>query len=198
MHPGEKAPDGAPDEGELRREADRIEQLLDDVRTMAGAPAYQRVEELVQRLVRLYGAGLSRLVQHLDQLGRLDQALATRLAEDPLLSSLLLLHGLHPHPVEQRVRHALELAAEELASYVGPVALVRVEGDVVHLRIDGSSPVGVSPALSAERLLARVLQDAAPEINHVELEGARRPTAGLVQIDLSRGRQAQAEKAPAP
>ena len=69
------------------------------------------------------------------------------------------------------------------------MTLARVEGDVVHLRIDAAGAVGAAPALSIERLLARVLQDAAPEIDHVAVEGARRPDAGLVQIDL--GRRAQ-------
>jgi hypothetical protein len=193
------ATDPSPSEEDLQKEADRIERLLEDVRELAGRPAWQRVEELVQRLVRLYGTGLARLLRHLDQLGRLDEALATRLGDDALLSSLLLLHGLHPQPVEERVRRALEQAGDELASYVGPVTVVRVADDVVHLRIAGSAPVGATSALSVERLLARVLQDAAPEISHVELEGARRPNAGLVQIDLARGRgAAAAAKASAP
>jgi hypothetical protein len=183
-------------ENDLRREADRIEQLLDEVRDLGGRPLHQRVEELVQRLVRLYGAGLTRLVRHLDELGRLDQPLAARLADDPLLSSLLLLHGLHPESLEERVQRALVQAGPELATYLGPVTFVRVEGDAVHLRVDAAGAVGAAPALSAERLLAGVLRDVAPEIAHVHLEGARRPTAGLVQIDLRRGRDAGKAAAP--
>jgi hypothetical protein len=87
--------DPVSDEGELRREGDRIAQLIDDLGAMAGLPVRQRVEELVQRLVHLYGTGLERLMQILGG-DRLDDDARARLCADPLVSSLLVLHGLHP------------------------------------------------------------------------------------------------------
>ena len=87
----------APSEEELRREADRISELIDALAAMGGALVGQRVEELVRRLVHLYGAGLARLVDLLGGAGAADPIKA-RLAADPLLSSLLVLHGIHPTP----------------------------------------------------------------------------------------------------
>jgi hypothetical protein len=77
----------AVDEG-LRREGERIAQLIEDLATMAGAPVRQRVDELVRRLVHLYGTGLERM----------DDTVRARLRADALLSSLLVLHGIHPDP----------------------------------------------------------------------------------------------------
>jgi hypothetical protein len=88
----------ADQDGELRREGDRIAQLIDDLATIAGAPVRQRVEELVRRLMHLYGTGLANLLQILAGQGRIDDATRARLHADPLLSSLLVLHGLHPDP----------------------------------------------------------------------------------------------------
>jgi hypothetical protein len=87
-------------DGELRREGERIAQLIEDVGAMAGAPVRQRVEELVRRLMHLYGTGLDSLLRILggEQLQRLDDATRARLNGDPLLSSLLVLHGIHPDP----------------------------------------------------------------------------------------------------
>ena len=180
----------------LAGEAARIEQLLEDVRELAGQPVWQRVQELVQRLVRLYGAGLERLLQHLRDLDRLDEPLAERLAADELVSSLLLLCDLHPFSVAERVRRALEVARPALETHLGPFNLLGVEGEVVQLRLQGASAVGASSVLSAERLVARVLQDAAPEIGRVDIQGLRRPAAApaqapLLQIDLSRVRAAR-------
>jgi Fe-S cluster biogenesis protein NfuA len=163
----------------LPGEARRIEQLLDDVQSLAAGPVWARVEELVQRLVHLYGAGLARLITHVPP------AAADQVASDELVASLLLLHGLHPWPLERRVREALEQARPQLSAHVGTFTLVSVEGDLARLRLEGAPP---SAALSAERLLHRALIDAAPEIARVEVEGVTRaePAERLVQIDLRR------------
>jgi hypothetical protein len=92
---------GVPDEEELRREGERIAQIVDDLGVMAGAPVRQRAAELVQRLLHLYGAGLARLLAILGG-DRLDEAATARLVADPLVSSLLLLHGIHPAPAAAR------------------------------------------------------------------------------------------------
>ena len=83
---------------DLRREGERIAQLIEDLSTMAGAPVGQRVEELVRRLMHLYGSGLASLLRILagDRLQRLDDDTRARLRADALLSSLLVLHGIHP------------------------------------------------------------------------------------------------------
>ena len=108
-----------PGESDLRREGVRIEGLLDDLQALAAGPVWQRVEELVQRLVRLYGVGLGRLIDCVANGGTLDEAVAARVAQDELLASLLLLHGLHPWPTEVRVRRALETLRSELGPEVG-------------------------------------------------------------------------------
>ena len=83
---------------DLRREGERIAQLIEDLGTMAGAPVGQRVEELVRRLMHLYGTGLASLLRILGdtQPQGLDDATRARLRADALLSSLLVLHGIHP------------------------------------------------------------------------------------------------------
>lgn len=93
-----EAPHGAEqDEAELRREGARIAQLIDDLGALGGAPVRQRAQELVQRLVHLYGVGLERLLAIVGA-DRLDDGGRSRLRADPLVSSLLVLHGIHPDP----------------------------------------------------------------------------------------------------
>jgi hypothetical protein len=84
-----------PGDDELRREGDRIVQLIEDLGAMAGAPVRQRAEELAQRLVHLYGTGLERVMSIWTETGLADGA-RDRLRADPLVSSLLVLHGIHP------------------------------------------------------------------------------------------------------
>jgi hypothetical protein len=94
--PASEVPGGV-DEAELRREGDRIAQLIEDLATIGGEPVRHRAEELVRRLVHLYGAGLAGLMEIFGA-GGLAETIKARLAADPLVSSLLLLHGLHPDP----------------------------------------------------------------------------------------------------
>jgi len=91
----------APDEADLRREGERIAELIENLGEIAGAPVRQRVEELVSRLVHLYGAGLAGLLRILSG-ERPDDATKARLLADPLVSSLLVLHGIHPVPEAAR------------------------------------------------------------------------------------------------
>ena len=91
----------APNDDELRREGDRIVQLIEDLGAMAGAPVRQRAEELAQRLVHLYGTGLERIMSIWIDSG-LGESARQRLRADPLVSSLLVLHGIHP--VDEAVR----------------------------------------------------------------------------------------------
>jgi hypothetical protein len=162
------------DDEELRREGDRIAALLEDLHPLASGPVWQRIEEVVQRLVHLYGCGLERLLSLID----IDDGLRTRLDADPLVASLLLLHGLHPLPATVRARRAADEVCARLAVPTGAVALTLGPDGVATVRLGGGTSA-LGPALE------RAILEAAPELTAVKLEGAQPPT-GLVQIDLRR------------
>lgn len=172
-----------PDDDALRRAGDRVARLLEELGELTTPPAWQRVEQLVQTLVDLYGAGLVRLWGHLDAAGA-PAPLRRRIVEDELVSSLLVLHGFHPDPPAARIARALEAEAAQL----GAVRLLSLDGDVARLRVEGPARAPL-PVLA--RALERLVRDVAPEVARVELDGlaARRAEApGLVQIDLQRSR----------
>lgn len=109
----------ATEDAQLHRDSARIEQLLDELKAMVGPPALQRIEELVTALVTLYGAGLERMVRAAREAARDPGELAGRLCGDELLSSLLMLHDLHPRglTVDAAIREdglAAAAAAEPL------------------------------------------------------------------------------------
>ena len=89
--------DARAEDTELRRESERIAQLIEDLGALAGAPVRQRAEELVRRLIHLYGEGLRRLMG-IFAAEPLDPVTQARLRADALVSSLLVLHDLHPDP----------------------------------------------------------------------------------------------------
>src|SRR3954452_11469250 len=147
----------------------RIEALLDAVE---GRP---EGTELVQALLELHGEARARMV------GRLNGELA-ELAEDDLVAHVLLLHGLHPVPVEARVEAALAGMRPYLDSHGGDVKLLGVVDGVVSLQLQGSCSGCPSSAATLKHGIEEAIFDAAPEIARIDAEDA--PAApGLLQID---------------
>ncbi|GIE90031.1 hypothetical protein [Actinoplanes regularis] len=141
----------------------RIEELLDRLRETGDPRAVQAGEELTRTVVGLYGDGLARIA------AALGAERMTGLCADPLVSSLLLVHGLHPVPVQERIRRALEGTGAQLSG-IG-------EDGVVRLRL----PAGTPGCGTAPRAIESAVRAAAPEATAVSLETPpRRPP--LLQI----------------
>src|SRR5918993_5778447 len=107
----------------------RVEGLLEELDGLQDAPARGKAIELLQALLDLYGEGFGRIVEVVAEHDS-DGAMAESLAGDELVSHLLLLHGLHPVPVERRVRDALEGVRPYLESHGGNVELLGVDDGV--------------------------------------------------------------------
>ena len=120
----------------VRQSGDRIEEILGSLRS-AGPAAAAAAEELVSLLVGLYGDGLGRIVAGLGDAGQ--GGLLARLAEDPLVESLLLLHDLHPLDAGTRIQRALDRVRPHLGSHAVGVEYLGVTDGVAHLRLEGNS-----------------------------------------------------------
>jgi Fe-S cluster biogenesis protein NfuA/nitrite reductase/ring-hydroxylating ferredoxin subunit len=179
---------------ELRREGDRIEALLEEVSGMAGPQTLARVTELMQRMVRLYGAGLERMLGHARAAAASEASLEERLCADELVASLLLLHELHPRTAPERVAEALAKVRPYLGSHAGDVELLGVDAaGVARIRLLGSCQSCPSSRVTVEDTLQRAIFDAAPEVTRVEVEGLEPSTSEgaerLVQLDVRPARQ---------
>jgi Fe-S cluster biogenesis protein NfuA len=139
---------------------------------MAGPTTWQRVEELVRRLVGLYGDALGRILAASGADGAPDPALAARLCDDELVSSLLLLHGLHPIPAAERVARAVEALRARLAPDVAIELTGLGEDGVVRLRVAGEASGCGGAGAALARSIEGAILEAAPEVSRVEIEGA--------------------------
>jgi len=165
----------------------RIEVLLDEVRASADPHTLGRVEELVEQLVAVYGGGLSRIMALLRETDALTEPVRRGLADDPLVSALLVLHGLHPQEPAARVRAALDALAPALAAHGGAVTLLGIdEHGVALIRLDGRCDGCVSSEATVRGVIERAILDAAPELARVEVSSPASAGPGLVQIGLRR------------
>jgi Fe-S cluster biogenesis protein NfuA len=151
---------------------ERVQELLGSLDEIADPVAQARVQELVGTVLELYGAGLERILGILADAG--DPALPIRdaLLDDGIVASLLLIHGLYPISLEERVTQALDSMRPFLASHGGNVELVSLEEGVARLRLQGSCNGCPSSAATLEHALKEALDEAAPDLLGLEVEGA--------------------------
>src|SRR5262245_13789887 len=104
----------------------RVEQLIEKAERFPDPAARDVTREIVGALLELHGAGLARVLDALTGAGAVGRSVLEALAADGLVSSLLMLHGLHPVDLENRVRTALEAVRPALAHHGGGVELLGV------------------------------------------------------------------------
>ena len=150
---------------------ERVQELLGSLDEIADPVAQQRVQELIGTVLELYGAGLERVLGIVDDAG--DDALPIRqaLLDDGVVSSLLLIHGLYPISLEERVVEALDSVRPFLASHGGNVELLSVEGGVARLRLEGSCNGCPASAATLENALKEAIDATAPDLLGLEVEG---------------------------
>jgi Fe-S cluster biogenesis protein NfuA/nitrite reductase/ring-hydroxylating ferredoxin subunit len=185
------------DEALARELVGRVETLLGEVEHLADPTAREMATELAQALLELYGEGLSRAVELIAE--RDEGQLAQAMASDELVSHLLLLHGLHPVPLEDRVRGALAEVEPYLESHGGGVELLAIEEDAVTLALQGSCSGCPSSTMTLKLAIETAIRKAAPEIERIDAQDAvpaeTAPANGLLQLEVS---PALAAASPAP
>jgi Fe-S cluster biogenesis protein NfuA/nitrite reductase/ring-hydroxylating ferredoxin subunit len=161
----------------VRQVGARIEELLG---ALTAGRERAAAEELVSVLVELYGEGLGRIVA---VLGERNPGLLADLADEPQVQGLLLLHGLHPLDVNERVSRALDRVRPYLGSHAGGVEFLGVDDEgVARLRLEGNCHGCPSSTLTVRLAIEGAVQDAAPEVTSVQVEGVTEPAAKLLQI----------------
>ncbi|HEX8094642.1 NifU family protein [Jatrophihabitans sp.] len=171
---------GGPGDPDWRAAGERIDTLL-DASSAGGILARERAEELVRLVADLYGAGLERVLEIMHERGHLDDDTLDALAEDDRVASLLLVHGLHPYGVLQRIEQALESVRPYLGSHGGDVELIEVTDDgVVRLRLLGSCDGCPSSSVTLKLAVEGAIEAAAPEISTIEVQTPTAVSAGPV------------------
>jgi Fe-S cluster biogenesis protein NfuA len=166
----------------VRNVGERVEELIGGLTSMGG-PAAAAAEELVSLLIGLYGDGLGHITAALAQAGPEGAAMLAKLSEDPLVGSLLLLHDLHPLDVDARIQRALDDVRPYLGSHAGGVEYLGVRDGVARLRLEGSCHGCPSSTVTVQLAITGAVQDAAPEVTEVVVEGMTEPPApALLQI----------------
>jgi Fe-S cluster biogenesis protein NfuA/nitrite reductase/ring-hydroxylating ferredoxin subunit len=164
----------------------RIEAVLDEIASTADPAVVEKAEELVSLLVELYGGGLERILDAITDDGDAGQEMLRRLAKDELVEALLIVHGLHPVDVDERIHEALESVRPYMGSHSGGVENLGIDdAGVLHLRLEGNCEGCPSSRVTVQSAIEDAVRKAAPEIAGIDVQGVvdEQPRAGnLLQI----------------
>src|SRR5215208_2012391 len=86
---------------------ERLNMLVEELEFYPDTELRDKALDLVQLIMRLYGEALRRVLAHIDTVPSKDQILS-RLLTDEVIRAMLLIHGLLPIALEDRVATALK------------------------------------------------------------------------------------------
>ncbi|MGH9945597.1 MAG: NifU family protein [Pyrinomonadaceae bacterium] len=169
---------------EFQDRMNRVEELIATVEVWPDTTARETALELVQTLMDFHGAGIERMMDITADAGATGFAIFDKLAADDLVANMLMLYGLHPLEIGERVLKAIEKVRPSLSLHEGDVELLGIENGVVSLRLKGSCDGCPSSALTLKHTIEEAIYEAAPDVKAIEVEGvAEAPESnGFVQI----------------
>ncbi|TDC62885.1 NifU family protein [Actinomadura sp. GC306] len=160
------------DEGAVADRLARLDETLGRLEQTPGATA-ETALDAVTMLTEVYGEALARVMEHIPA------AAAESLVADDLVGHLLVLHDVHPEPVERRVARTLDGLRPRLGRQGIEADLVGIEAGTARVGLKGGGCGGTEPAAE---LVREALLAAAPELAGVELVAPKAPPA-FVPVD---------------
>jgi len=158
---------------------ERVQALQERLDANGDPHTRELADELVSAVVQMYGAGLERIIGGMFAAGPAGEQLAVALTDDPMVATLLLIHDLHPIPIEQRVREALDSVRPYMESHGGNVELLSLEDGVARLRLEGSCSDCSASTVTLELAIKQAIEEAAPDLAGLEVEGVAPQLTGL-------------------
>ena len=144
----------------------RIQRLTDELERVSDPEARAVGEQLVAAVIDMHGEGLERVLEAVPAAAR------SELARDSVVGSLMLIHGLYPESLEQRVAAALDGVRPYMESHGGNIELLGIEDGVARLRLQGSCDGCGASQSTLELTVERALREAAPDLRGMDVEGA--------------------------
>jgi Fe-S cluster biogenesis protein NfuA len=156
---------------EFQSSVQRIGELVREIENSADPAVRASTKDLVQLLLDLHAAGLERVLEIVAEAREGGQSTIDELGRDPLVSSLLVLYGLHPLDVEDRVARAVEKILPKVRKHGGEVRLLGAEAGMVRIRISVAGHSCASTGNTLRAMVEDAVYEAAPDLAGLVIEG---------------------------
>jgi Fe-S cluster biogenesis protein NfuA len=174
------------DDKDFKLKVQRIGELVGELENITDPEARASAKALVQLLLDLHGAGLERVMEIVAKNDESGQPTIDDLGRDPLVSSLLVLYGLHPLDVESRVAQAVERVRPQVRKGGGELDLLGIEAGVVRLQLQVTGHGCGSTGKTLKKLVEDALYEAAPDMNRLIIEGLEEPSGSSGFVPLGK------------
>jgi len=158
---------------DLAREGQRIQELIEKIGTLHDPAAQRMLQECLESVLSFYGHGLERILELVDNAGQDGDKVWDALIHDSGVRGLLLIHGLHPISLEERLTEALDKVRPYMESHGGNVELLSLENDFAKLRLQGHCKTCPSSAVTLELAVRAAIEEACPDLTGFEVEGIK-------------------------
>jgi Fe-S cluster biogenesis protein NfuA len=166
--------------GEFQKYTQRVDQLVQRVSGLPENEARTAALELLQSVMDLHGAAMSRIVELLSESGDADGKSLSKLGADPLICGLLVLYGVHPLTTEERVARAVEKLRPQLHKKGAEAELLDTSNGSVRVKLESKSHGSNPEKLRA--VVQQAIREAAPELAEVIIEGLT--SASFVPVNM--------------
>ncbi len=156
---------------DLAREGQRIQELVEKIGRLHDPASQKMLQECLESVLSFYGHGLARILEVVEESGIDDNKVLDALINDPGVRGLLLIHGLHPVPLETRLGDALNKVRPYMESHGGDVELISLEDDYAKLRLQGHCKTCPSSTVTLELAVRAAIEEACPDLQGFEVEG---------------------------
>jgi len=174
---------------DFQKRIQRISSLVGELDSVVDPAARAAAKQLLQLLMELHGTGLERMLDIAFRAGEHGARIIDECGHDPLVSSLLVLYGLHPDDLETRVTRAVERIRPSIRKQGAELELLAIEAAVVRLRVDTNGHSCGSTTQALKSMAEDAVYEAAPDVNDVVVEGLERAASGFVSLDKLMGNQ---------
>jgi Fe-S cluster biogenesis protein NfuA len=159
-----------PADSDFQQRLGSIATLLAKIESAADPSVRATARELVQLLMELHGAGIERMLEIVDGSGEEGRRIIDRLGSDDLVSSLLVLYGLHPLDLETRVIEAVGKVSAQLKSRGGQVELLSVQDGAVRVRLEANGQGCGSTPDALKAAVEEAIYAAAPDLASLSID----------------------------
>jgi Fe-S cluster biogenesis protein NfuA len=161
----------------------KIDRLVQRASSLADEDARAMALELLQSVMDLHGAAMLRVVEILTDAGEAGRNSLAKLGSDPLICGLLVLYGVHPVPLEDRVARAVEQVRSKLQKQGGDLQLMGIDETAARISIQSSGTGCHSSPEALKEVAERAILEAAPELVEVIAEGTPSATSAFVPLE---------------
>ena len=169
---------------DFQKRIQRISSLVNELDAIVDPAARSAAKQLIQLLMELHGTALERMLEVTFASGEPGKSLIDQFGRDSLVSSLLVLYGLHPDDLETRVARAVGWLRPSLRKQGAELEIVSTSNGFIRLKVVRNGHACGSTTQTLKSTVEEGIYEAAPDATEIVIEGLEEKAAStFVPLD---------------